>query len=53
MICLVTDDSIPVILGNAIQIQQAILSELYGSALGRHLGQQKINVLVEKWFYWL
>ena len=41
MICLVDYKFVPVILGDATQIWQAILSELHGSALGGQLGQQK------------
>ena len=36
MFCLVNDKFIPVIPSIATQIQQVILSELYGLALGGH-----------------
>ena len=48
MVRLVTDESILVIPSDAIQIQQAILSELHGSALGGHLGWQKMDVFTER-----
>ena len=49
---LVNDEILPVIPSDAIQIQQAILSELHGSALGGHLGWQKMDVLLKEGFCW-
>ena len=39
MVHLLYDKFIPVISGDAKQLQYAILSELYGTALGGHLGE--------------
>ena len=40
MVCLVYDEFVPVIPRYDIQIQQASISELHGSALSGHLIQQ-------------
>ena len=46
------DKSVLVTYGDVIQLQKAILSDLYGSALGGHGGWRKLDVMVKKWFYW-
>ena len=49
---LVNDKFAPVIPRDALQVQQAILSVLHSLALGGHLGQRIMHVLVKKWFHW-
>ena len=43
---LVNNEFVLVILGDALQILQAIFSELHGISLGGHLCQRKMDVLV-------
>ena len=53
MVHLVNNGFVPVVPSDATQIQQTMLSELHGLALGGHLGQQKMDVLVKIQFNWL
>ena len=48
VVCLLNDKFVPVITGDATQIQQAILSDIHGSALGGHLGWQKDGCFSEE-----
>ena len=49
---LVSDQFVPVIPGDAQELQEAILRELHASALGGHLGRRKLDELVKKRFFW-
>ena len=52
MVCLVNDEFIPIIPGDAAKLKKGILIKLHGSELGGYLGWQNLGVLVKKWFYW-
>ena len=38
--------------GDAMQLQQAILLEFHGAALGGYFSYQKMSIFVKKRFYW-
>ena len=49
---LVGNEWVMVLPNDASELQEAVLCELHGSALGGHLGRRKLESLVRRRFYW-
>ena len=49
---LVGNEWVMVLPNDASELQEAVLHELHGSALGGHLGYRKLESLVPCRFYW-